>query len=87
MLSRKATICIYNCSFTNENSVFLVGGLSPHGWQQTSKQVQSINFDGVDDLTSAQQKQWIMLGTLTYEVSRAGVQFYSAIQNYYLAFK
>ena len=42
-----------------------------------SKQVQSINFDGVDDITSAQAKQWTMLGTLTYEVCRAGIQFYN----------
>merc|ERR1712066_363629 len=31
---------------------------------------------GVADLTSARQKQWIMLGTLTYDVFMAGVQFY-----------
>ena len=56
--------------FMNENSVFLVGGGS-------SKQVQSINFDGVTDLTGAQDKQWIMLGSLAYDVYCAGVQFYN----------
>ena len=54
----------------NGNSVFLVGGYG-------SKQVQSINFDGVTDLTDAKQKQWVMLGSLTYDVLRAGVQFYN----------
>lgn len=41
-----------------------------------SKQVQSINFDGVTDLTQAKQKQWVMLGSLTYDVYDVGVQFY-----------
>ena len=56
--------------FINENSVFLVGG-------GNSKQVQSIDFDGVTDLTEAKQKQWVMLGSLTYNVIGAGVQFYN----------
>ena len=52
--------------------MFLVGGGSAG-----SKQVQSINFDGVTDLTKAKQKQWVMLGSLTYNVAMAGVQFYN----------
>ena len=50
--------------------MFLVGGY-------ISKQVQSINFDGVTDLTEAKQKQWLMLGSLSYDVYRAGVKFYN----------
>ena len=56
--------------YMNENSVFLVGG-------SRSNQVQSINFEGVTDLTEAKQKQWVMLGSLTYDVLYAGVQFYN----------
>ena len=59
----------------NENSVFLVGGGS-FGSSQRSNQLQFINFDGVADLNDAQEKQWIMLGSLTFEVLRAGVQFF-----------
>ena len=55
--------------FTKENNIFLVGG-------DRSNQVQSINFDGVTDLTQAKQKEWVMLGSLTYSVYQAGVQFY-----------
>ena len=50
--------------------MFLVGG-------NGSKRVQSINFDGVTDLTEAKQKQWVMLGSLKYDVYEAGVQFYN----------
>ena len=57
--------------FINENSVFLVGGGS-----FGTKEVQSINFDGVADLTDAQEKQWVMLGSLTYDVFKVGVQFF-----------
>ena len=49
--------------------MFLVGGYR-------SNQLQFINFDGVADLTDAKEKQWIMLGFLTYEVFLAGVQFF-----------
>ena len=61
--------------------MFLVGGTLG------SKQVQSIDFDGVTDLMDAKQKQWVMLGSLTYDVFRAGVQFYNnmllVISGYY----
>ena len=50
--------------------MFLVGG-------RVSTQVQSINFDGVTDLTDAKQKQWVMLGSLSYDVHKAGVRFYN----------
>ena len=50
--------------------MFLVGG-------GTSNQVQSIDFDGVTDLAEAKQKQWVILGSLTYDVFSAGVQFYN----------
>ena len=51
--------------------MFLVGGGG-----KGSRQVQSINFDWVTDLADAKQKQWVILGSLTSSVYKAGVQFF-----------
>lgn len=62
----------------------MVGGGKP------GNQVQSINFNEVTDLMEAKEKQWVILGSLTYNVYKAGVQFYEnklfVLSSYYSSF-
>lgn len=58
---------------TNEDVIFLVGGYD----YSSTKNIQSLDLSDVSDLRDAQSRSWNTLGSLTYAISSATVQFVS----------
>jgi hypothetical protein len=64
---------------TNDDTVYLVGGKDSTSLQQDtySKYVRSLDLNGVQNLEAAQDRKWVILGTLTDYLDQGTVQYVS----------